>query len=122
MSRTPGSGNGSVRPCQEPEILVRIAVTARKAVCLVSRSYLPAERNRPPASNVSAAWVFCSAVRDYMVPNQMDWTRQTAIVARSRSGGVVLSVADRPLAGRVSMRSSKVLMKPPGVREVRINR
>jgi hypothetical protein len=53
-------------------------------------------------------------VRDFLVPSQVNWTRQAAIVVRSRSPGVVLlSVADRPLAERVSMRSSSVLMVPP---------
>ena len=81
-------------------ILVRIAVTARKALCLVSSSFLPAERNWPSASNGSAAWAFCSAVSDFLVPNQVNWTRQAAIVVRSRSAGVVSSVPVRPLVDR----------------------
>ena len=85
-------------------ILVRIAVTARNALCLVSSSFLPAERNWPSASNGSAAWAFCSAVRDFLVPNQVNWTRQAAIVVRSRSAGVVPSAPVRPLVDRRSMR------------------
>ena len=94
-------------------ILVRIAVTARNALWLVSSSFLPAERNFPSASNVSAAWAFWSAVSDFLVPNQVNWTRQAAIVVRSRSAGVEPTALIRPLVDRVSMRSIKVLIVPP---------
>src|SRR5271157_2483016 len=50
---------------------------------------------------------------DFLVPNQVNCTRQAAIVARRRSPGVALSVLVRPLVDRLSMRSSKVLIEPP---------
>src|SRR6516225_11613682 len=117
MSLTPGSGNGRVRPRQYSVILVRIAVTARNAVCFVSSSFLPALRNGPCASKGSAAWAFCSAVSDFLVPNQVNWTRQAAIVVRSCSAGVLLSVLVRPLVDRDSRRSIKVLIEPPEKRK-----
>ena len=52
-----------------------------------------------------------------LVPNQVNWTRQAAIVVRSRSAGVALSVPVRPLVDRVSMRSIKVLILPPEKRK-----
>src|SRR6516225_10545371 len=116
MSLTPGSGNGRVRPRQYSVILVRIAVTARNAVCFVSSSFLPADRNCPSASKVSAACAFCSTVSDFFVPYQVNCTRQAALV-RSRPAGVVSSVAERPLVDRVSMRSIKVLIVPPEKRK-----
>src|SRR5271157_4663913 len=53
----------------------------------------------------------------HLVPNQVNWTRQAAIVVRSRSAGVSAVGSVRPLVDRLSIRSSKVLMKPPGKRE-----
>jgi hypothetical protein len=53
----------------------------------------------------------------FLVPNQVNWTRQAAIVVRSRSAGVLLSVLVRPLVDRVSMRSIKVLIVPPEKKE-----
>ena len=47
------------------------------------------------------------------MPNQVNWTRQAAIVVRSRSAGVESPVVMRPLVDLLSMRSIKVLMKPP---------
>jgi hypothetical protein len=52
-------------------------------------------------------------VSDFLVPNQVNWTRQAAIVVRSRSAGVLLSVLVRPLVDRDSRRSIKVLIEPP---------
>ena len=50
------------------------AVTARKAGCLVSSSFLPAERNWPSASKASAARAFCSGVSVFWVaePGERD--------------------------------------------------
>src|SRR4051794_15665646 len=71
-------------------------------------SFFVAERNGPSASNASAAWVFWAAVSDFWTPNQVKRTRQAAMVVRSRwAGVVVLSVV-----GRVSVRSSKVVISP----------
>ena len=92
-------------------------MTARNALCFVSSNFLPADRNWPSASNGSAAWAFCSAVRDFLVPNQVNWTRQAAIVVRSRSAGVEPSVILRPLVDRDSMRSIKALIVPPEKRK-----
>jgi hypothetical protein len=51
------------------------------------------------------------------VPYQVNCTRQAAIVVRSRSAGVFLSVLVRPLVDRDSRRSIKVLIMPPEKRK-----
>src|SRR6516164_8107944 len=47
------------------------------------------------------------------MPYQVNCTRQAAIVVRSRSAGVLLSVLVRPLVDRDPRRSIKVLIEPP---------
>ncbi len=88
-------------------------MTARNAAWPVSISFLPAERYCPSAPNASAARAFCSGLRVFCVPIQVNETRAAAMVERSRWAGVVSAVAERPLAERVSMRSIRVLIFPP---------
>ena len=95
-----------------------MAVTARKAVCFVSSSFLPAERNWPSASNAWAAWAFWSEVSVFWTPHQVNETRQAAMVVRSRSAAAVVTARLRPSAASVSRWSSKVDIKPPGERRV----
>ena len=65
----------------------RIAVTARNAGCLVSISFLPAERYSPSAPNDSAARAFWAGVRLFLTPNQVNDSRAAAIVVRRRCDG-----------------------------------
>ena len=95
-----------------------MAVTALKAGCLTSRSFLPAEREWASASKASAAWALCSAVSVFWVPIQVKATRAAAMVARSLWAGVgsgVALLAASVVAGRESMRSRSVVIVPPGV-------
>src|SRR3954447_18655891 len=102
MRRTPGSGYGSVWPFHRACTLPRTAVTARKAWCLVLRSFLPAERYSPSAPNDSAASAFCWGERLLRTPNHMNDKRTAAMVARIRWEGVD--------DGRTSTRSRRLVL------------
>src|SRR4051794_8094826 len=82
ISRRPGSGNGRLMSFQVEAIFDLIEVTALKAPCLVSRSFLPAETYPPWAANGSAASARCSGVKVLRVPNQANDTLTAAMLAR----------------------------------------
>ncbi len=90
-----------------------MAVRARNAVCLVSTSFLPAERNSPSASNAWAAWAFCSDVKVLWTPHHVNETRQAAMVVRSRWAALVVTTRLWLVTGSVSRWSSKVDIIPP---------
>lgn len=73
-------------------ICERMDVTALKAECDVSSSFLPADKNDPSALNASAAWAFCSVLSDLRTPNQVKWIATAAIVARKREAGEAVVV------------------------------
>src|SRR5581483_2110433 len=77
-------------PRQSATARPRTAVTALNAGCVVSSSFLPADRNCPSAPNDSAAWAFCSVVSVLRTPSQTKLSLTAAIVVRSRRAGVVV--------------------------------
>jgi hypothetical protein len=63
----------------------------------------------PSASNGSAAVARCSGVSVFWVPNHVYFTRQAAIVWRSRCAGVVVLV----VVGRISVVSIRAVIVAP---------
>ena len=109
----PGSGNGRVIPFQSPRIRPRTLVTARKAGCLVSRSFLPAVRNRPLASKASAASAFCSAESVLRQPSQTeadaDGGHRRAELARRGRPSAAGEVVESHGHGQMALRETVLL-------------
>ena len=69
-----------------------MAVTALKAGCDVSSSFLPADRNLPSAPKVSAAWFFWADVRVLRTPSHVKLSLAAAMA----------KLACSEMAGRVT--------------------
>src|SRR5688572_13049054 len=71
-------------PFQNEMIRLRTPVTALKAGCDVSTSFLPADRKSFSAPKLSAAWDLCSGLSVFLTPNHVKQTRTAAMDTRRR--------------------------------------